>query len=239
MMSPPLPDLDSANVETQPERRPPKADSKTQLSSVEERVKRRNYEKGNINGQINSEALNVDFEVGWDGENDPASPHTMSLARKWGLVFLVSTTTLCTCCTSSLYTSTYAQITVEFKCSELVATVGLSLFIGGLGLGPMLLAPLSEFYGRRPIYIISLFLFVVLLVPCALAPNIQTMLVARFLNGLAGAAFSSVAGGTVGDLFTQHTLQGPMLIYTASPLQVTTTCSCDHFTNFEAVWVRV
>lgn len=82
----------------------------------------------------------------------------------------------------------------------------------------MLLAPLSKFYGRRPIYIVSLFRFVVLLVPCALAPNIQTMLVARFLNGLAGAAFSSVAGGTVEDLFTKHTLQAPMLTYTASPL---------------------
>jgi len=103
----------------------------------------------------------------------------MSLARKWVLITLVSSTTLCTCCTSSLFTSTYGQITADFECSELVATIGLSLFIAGLGLGPMLLAPLSEFYGRRPIYIISLFLFVVLLVPCALALDVQTMLAAR------------------------------------------------------------
>lgn len=46
-------------------------------------------------------------------------------------------------CTSSIYTSTYAQIKKEFHCSRIVATLGLSLFIVGLGLGPMLLGPLS------------------------------------------------------------------------------------------------
>lgn len=43
------------------------------------------------------------------------------------------------------------------------------------------------------------------------------MLVARFFNGLAGSAFLSVAGGTVGDLFSRQDLQAPMMIYTASP----------------------
>ena len=47
-------------------------------------------------------------------------------------------------CTSSLYTSTYDQITKEFHCSEIVATLGLSLFVMGLGIGPMVLSPLSE-----------------------------------------------------------------------------------------------
>ena len=40
--------------------------------------------------------------------------------------------------------------------------------------------------------------------PCAFAQNIQTMLIARFLDGLAGSAFLSVAGGTVGDMFAKH-----------------------------------
>ena len=43
------------------------------------------------------------------------------------------------------------------------------------------------------------------------------MIVARFLDGLSGSAFLSVAGGTVGDMFTREALQFPMMIYTASP----------------------
>jgi hypothetical protein len=42
-------------------------------------------------------------------------------------------------CTSSLYTLTYDQIIVEFDCSKLIATLGLSLFVAGLGTGPMVI----------------------------------------------------------------------------------------------------
>lgn len=45
---------------------------------------------------------------------------------------------------SSIYTSTYGQLVLEFHSSRLVATLGLSLFVAGLGLGPMILSPLSE-----------------------------------------------------------------------------------------------
>jgi MFS family permease len=118
---------------------------------------------------------------------------------------------------SSMYTVIYEQIMPQFNSSREVATLGLSLFVGGLGLGPMVLAPLSEFYGRRPIYIYSLIIFVIWLIPCAVAGNMATLLVGRFLSGFSGAAFLSVAGGTVGDLFTISELSAPMMIYTASP----------------------
>ena len=38
-----------------------------------------------------------------------------------------------------------------------------------------------------------------------------------FIDGLAGSAFLSVAGGTVGDMFTRDQLSAPMMVYTASP----------------------
>ncbi|TID20739.1 MFS general substrate transporter [Venturia nashicola] len=113
-------------------------------------------------------------------------------------------------CTSSLYTLTYDQITVEFGCSRLIATLGLSLFVTGLGLGPM-------FYGRRSIYVYSYIFFLIWIIPCAVAKNITTMLISRFFDGLAGSAFLSVAGGTVGDMFAKHELSLPMMVYTASP----------------------
>ena len=47
----------------------------------------------------------------------------------------------------------------------------------------------GQFYGRRPIYIISLVFFVIWIIPSAVAKNIQTMLIARFIDGVAGSAF--------------------------------------------------
>jgi hypothetical protein len=107
------------------------------------------------------------FEVNWEGsvDEDPESPRKMNKLRRWAIVLIVSSSSLCvyvrpshwkelrnsTCnlslsrslrmlidartCTSSLYTSTYHQLMKEFHCSREVATLGLSIFVGGLGLG--------------------------------------------------------------------------------------------------------
>ncbi|KAF2849553.1 MFS general substrate transporter [Plenodomus tracheiphilus IPT5] len=157
------------------------------------------------------------YLVTWDGDADPENPRSMTKLRRWAIVLICASSSLCVTCTSSLYTSTYSQLEPEFGFSRLVCTLGLSLFVAGLGTGPMILSPLSEFYGRRPIYICSFTFFLIWIIPCAVAQNIQTMLVARFLNGLAGSAFLSVAGGTVGDMFGKHELSAPMMVYTASP----------------------
>ncbi|KAJ4988291.1 bicyclomycin resistance [Stagonosporopsis vannaccii] len=157
------------------------------------------------------------YLVAFDGDADPENPRSMSTLRRWAILLICAASSLCVTCTSSLYTSTYSQIEPEFGSSRLVCTLGLSLFVAGLGTGPMILSPLSEFFGRRPIYIGSFTFFLVWLIPCAVARNIQTMLIARFFDGLAGSAFLSVAGGTVGDMFAKHELSAPMMIYSAAP----------------------
>ncbi|KIW99043.1 uncharacterized protein Z519_00706 [Cladophialophora bantiana CBS 173.52] len=167
--------------------------------------------------EVDVESPSKTFEVGWDGPDDPMNPQNMHPAKKWTVVTTLAFGSLCVTCTSSLYTITYEQMDAEFGNSRIVATLGLALFVFGLGLSPMLLGPLSEFYGRRPIYILGYIFFTIWLFPCAFAQNIQTMLIARFLDGFSGSAFLSVAGGTVGDMFNRDQLQAPMMIYTASP----------------------
>ncbi|GKZ38060.1 hypothetical protein AbraIFM66950_009975 [Aspergillus brasiliensis] len=120
------------------------------------------------------------FVVGWD-DNDPRNPRNFNTIRRWLIVIICSSGSLCVTCTSSMYTVTYDQIMIEFNCSREIATLGLSFFIWGL------------------------------------AKNIQTLIICRFLNGIAGSAFLSVAGGTVGDLFARHELSAPMMLYTSSP----------------------
>ncbi|KAB8293881.1 hypothetical protein EYC80_009360 [Monilinia laxa] len=88
------------------------------------------------------------FEVRFDGgDSDPMCPRSMAHGRKWLIVIIVSASSFCVTCASSMYTSTYAQLEKEFNCSREVVTLGLSMFILGLGLGPMLLGPLSFFDG--------------------------------------------------------------------------------------------
>ncbi|KAG8170129.1 hypothetical protein KVR01_000874 [Diaporthe batatas] len=172
-------------------------------------------EKG---GRAAGEARDRDpFEVGFEGGNaDPWNPRSMGLARKWAIVGLTSLGSFCVTCASSVYTSTYAQMDAEFGCSRLVATLGLSMFVLGIALGPMW-SPLSEFYGRRPIYLAAFAVFTVWIIPTAVARNIGTVIVSRFFQGLSGSAFLSVSGGTVGDLFTPNKMHYPMIMFTAAP----------------------
>lgn len=118
---------------------------------------------------------------------------------------------------SSIYTSTYEQMNSEFGTSRIVATIGLSLFVLGISLGPMMLSPLSEFYGRRPVYLVAWALYLIWIIPSAVAKNIGTMLPARFLSGFSGSAFLAVSGGTVSDLFSRQDLQFPMIVWSLAP----------------------
>lgn len=105
----------------------------------------------------------------------------------------------------------------DFHSSRIDSLAGLTIFVTGIGLGPLFLSPMSEFYGRRPIYLISWTLYILLILPQALAPNIAAVVVNRFLDGFAGSAFLTVAGGTVGDLFPKSDLQLPMVVYAITP----------------------
>lgn len=161
------------------------------------------------------DAFEVQFDRGTDSI-DPWNPRSMSTPRKWLIVTLSSSGSFCVTCASSIYTSTYAQMDAEFHCSKLVATLGLSTFVLGIALGPMW-SPLSEFYGRRPIYLCAFAAFTIFIIPCAVATNIETVIVTRFFQGLSGSAFLSVSGGTVGDLFRPEKMHHPMTLFTAAP----------------------
>ncbi|KAI8725590.1 MFS domain-containing protein [Fusarium sp. LHS14.1] len=157
------------------------------------------------------------FEVSWDGEKDPMNPRNMSVFHKWVIVTIVCISSLCVTCASSIYTTTYAQMNAEFHVSNIVATLGLSTFVMGIALGPLLTSPLSEYYGRRPIYLVSWAMFTIWTIPCAVAQNIETMIIVRFFGGFAGSTFLSVAGGTVGDVFLRSEIQKPMSLVSLAP----------------------
>ncbi|KAK5661949.1 hypothetical protein OQA88_10059 [Cercophora sp. LCS_1] len=156
------------------------------------------------------------YEVTWDGELDPCNPRNMPKWKKWTIIGITSFGSFCVTNASAVYTATYAQMNEEFGSSRLVATIGLSTFVLGIALGPFW-SPLAEFYGRRPIYLAAFTVFMIFLIPSAVAQNIQTMIVVRFFQGLAGSAFLSVSGGTVGDLFARDEMQAPMAIFTTAP----------------------
>jgi multidrug resistance protein len=75
------------------------------------------------------------------------------------------------------------------------------LFLVGFGAGAPFAGPLSETFGRNPIYLGTLFIFCCWILGSALSPNFGAQLAFRFLAGFFGSTAFTTAGGTLGDVF--------------------------------------
>jgi multidrug resistance protein len=105
----------------------------------------------------------------------------------------------------------------EFHNRRVFSVLGLSAYVLGIGIGPMFLGPLSEFYGRRPLYLLSWIAYLLWQIPQAASNHIAISLVFRFLSGFSGSTFFTVPGGSIGDLFTKDELQAPMALFSIAP----------------------
>ncbi len=77
----------------------------------------------------------------------------------------------------------------------------------------MILAPLSEFVGAQPVYLGSYGLFVVWFILIALAPNIASVLVGRFLSGVFGAAGVTIIPGTLANIWRSEDRGLPVALF--------------------------
>ncbi|KAJ5275293.1 hypothetical protein N7505_003838 [Penicillium chrysogenum] len=121
------------------------------------------------------------------------------------------------------------QIQNEFKTTETVATLTLSIYVRfpwishlkrmvGYAIGPLLFAPLSEVYGRSRIYHTGHIWYTIVSVGCALSPNTGALLVFRLLAGFTGGVPVANAGGTIADMIPRNRHGLMMSIFNAALL---------------------
>ncbi|QRV88157.1 major facilitator superfamily transporter [Ceratobasidium sp. AG-Ba] len=160
------------------------------------------------------QAIIVDWEP-----NDPENPMNWSVGYRRTLGVLIGLSAFCVAFSSSAYAAAIPGIMREFRPTLDVALLGLSLFVLGFGLGPLIWGPLSELYGRRTIFIISFFPYTLFHLGAGLSQNITTLLLMRLLGGCFGSSVFSVPGGSLADLFTKEE-RGPLalLVLAVSPL---------------------
>ena len=104
---------------------------------------------------------------------------------------------------SSIYSPGIPGVMQDLHTSQVVATLGTSVSIIGYAIGPMLWSPLSEApkIGRNPVYITTLAIFVLLQFPIAFAPDIETVLIFRFLASFFGSPAMALGGATISDMY--------------------------------------
>ncbi|GLC70796.1 MFS siderochrome iron transporter 1 [Pleodorina starrii] len=150
-------------------------------------------------------------------DTDAENPQKWPTVYKWAITMLMATATLAVGFCSSAYSGAAVDILVKFGVSTEIVTLGISLFVLGFALGPLIWAPLSEIDGRRPIHLFTYAGLTAFSAGCALAPNMSALIVLRFFAGAFGSSPLTNAGGILADMFTAEQRGLAMSFFAVAP----------------------
>ncbi|CAJ2499748.1 Uu.00g026010.m01.CDS01 [Anthostomella pinea] len=201
------------------------ADLRKKTSATKDSSPDRDVEKGDVPQEgVDGNAEHTDDEtdpnvVWWDGPDDPENPYNWPLWRKLVNCGLISTMTFISPLASSIFAPGVPQVVMEFHSTSLeIATFVVSVYLLGFAAGPILIAPLSEIYGRVIVYHVCNVGFVAFAVGCALAPSLNSLIAFRFLFGIFGSAPLTNGGGTIADMIAQEKRGAALAAYSIGPL---------------------
>lgn len=155
--------------------------------------------------------------VDWDGPNDPENPFKWSPGKKWLLTLTACFVNLIMMASATTITSAAADINARFGISDdsfpnsywpvTSWNVGAATF-------PLIGLPLMESLGVRYGYLLSYAMFVIFIVPEAVAKNFATIVATRFVSGGFAGILECVTGAIVCDIWEKHGERSlPMSLY--------------------------
>jgi len=123
--------------------------------------------------------------LGDDWEYDPMNPRNWSSVKKWTAIAIVSLYTFVSPLGSSMMAPGLPKIAEKYGITNpTILAMTLSIFLISFALGPLVLAPLSEMYGRTWVLHISNLIFLAFNLGCAFSPTTGSLIAFRFFGWL-------------------------------------------------------
>ncbi|AJT79034.1 CDN_1a_G0051220.mRNA.1.CDS.1 [Saccharomyces cerevisiae] len=155
-------------------------------------------------------------DLDWDGPDDPDNPHNWSSLKKWYTTMTSAFLCLVVTMGSSLYVSSVPELVERYHVSQTLALAGLTFYL--LGLSTVIGAPLSEVFGRKPVYLFSLPVSMLFTMGVGLSNgHMRIILPLRFLSGVFASPALSVGSGTILDIFDVDQVSVAMTYFVLSP----------------------
>ena len=146
-------------------------------------------------------------------------PQDWPRSRKWIATLILSSFAFLQPLTETMLAPVESQISHDLHIKEshdwLLVN---SLTLLGVGLAPLLLAPLSEVYGRKPVLIYGTMYFTIWNAACGGSQTLVQILVLRLLSGFGASVADSIAGGFMGDLWKADERGRAFAVFMAAPL---------------------
>jgi multidrug resistance protein len=93
-----------------------------------------------------------------------------------------------------------------------------SIYILGFAIGPLIISPTSEIYGRFPVYVVCNVMFIIFTIACAVADSMAQLIVFRFFAGAFGVCPVTLGGASISDLLAQDKRGVGMSLFGMGPL---------------------
>ncbi|APR07274.1 Inner membrane transport protein YdhC [Lentilactobacillus parabuchneri] len=102
---------------------------------------------------------------------------------------------------TDLYLPALPEMTKFFAVPEIVMNLTLILFFVFYSIATLFWGPLSDRYGRRPILLIGLTLYMVASILCGIATNAYEIIIFRVLQAIGGGVATTIATAVIKDVF--------------------------------------
>ncbi|KAI0686161.1 MFS polyamine transporter [Earliella scabrosa] len=159
------------------------------------------------------------YLVDWEGPDDPNNPKNWTFSKKWAVTAVVSAYTFMSPLSSSMMAPASPRIAQELGvASPTVVALLTSAYVLGYAVGPLVLGPISELFGRARVLQAGNFWYLAWNLGCGLARNGPEMIVFRFLSGFGGSGTLSIGGGVVGDVWRPEERGKAMALYSLAPM---------------------
>lgn len=165
---------------------------------------------------IGSGTENDPYIVEWIPD-DPRNPMLFSNTLKWAYTIIVAFATFGVSLGSSAYAGSIKEVLHEFHIGEEVSTLGVSLYVLGFALGPLIWAPLSELIGRQIVYAITYFALAAFCAGAAGTQNSWSLIICRFFAGSFGSSPFTNAGGVIADIFAADKRGAATTLFAGAP----------------------
>ena len=127
--------------------------------------------------------------VGWEDEHDASNPMNWAGGKKAILTALMGSVSALVPMASSMMAPGIALTMLDLhETSRTLGSFQITIFVLGIGVGPLFLAPLSEIYGRYPVVVLSNWFHIAFMIGCSFAPTFPGLIAMRLLAGIGAAA---------------------------------------------------
>lgn len=108
----------------------------------------------------------------------------------------------------------FNEVSAQYHVTIPQVALTTGLYMMGLGVGSVVASPTAILFGKRPVYLIGILLFIVSAIWCAVSPNYASLVVARVFMGLAVSPVECLPSATIAEIFYLHERAFRLGIYT-------------------------